>query len=698
MRVLKYMIVRWRDMRWLRESVLGALILGGLASGCQDENVPRQVPPTIHAASAETVRPQPQLPKLSLAREALLGEKASRGKLVGATLDGQPALVLADEDDYSLRIFAKSGLRLMHTLPLECAPRSVLLDEAGDVLVLSRSCSQLQRLELRGETAQVVASVALPAEPVDMVAQAKHLYVVSDWGSAISKLDRATLAVEKTRPLPRSPQAIMPSDDGATLFVAHAAGSLLSTVDSASLDVTEESLGAVRHVSHKVKHLRRHRLRGVDFDLLDVDHPHLRRRVARSTTVQMFATQGFSIVKGAGNVFVPQVLASPMGGGRFATGYGISSDHFPPVIQDVAVFDPSERTSNRAGKTFAIISGWKASDKNTCRLPRAAAYDEVRSTLVVACVGSSRVIEFDALARDPARTEIAEWTVARGPAALHIDSSRRQLYVWSEFERTLSALSLDAEAPPRPTENSSDGLAARRAAVPEGKVFETAHVPLRQHSEHYASAVAELRGRELFHRSLDTRISKDGRACASCHPQGRDDGLSWRAPGTLGSRQTMMLAGRLHDTAPYGWQGEHATLKQHVEHTIVHQLDGTGLPRPELELLVQYIDALPGPTLQSPEDREAVARGRALFLEDGVGCTDCHDETGTVDGAQHQLEAKVRRDTPSLRYVVGTAPYFHDGRYATLSEMLEHSQGTMGQEVPLSDAARADLVAYLRTL
>ena len=41
----------------------------------------------------------------------------------------------------------------------------------------------------------------------------------------------------------------------------------------------------------------------------------------------------------------------------------------------------------------------------------------------------------------------------------------------------------------------------------------------------------------------DRRISADGRVCASCHPDGREDGVAWVTPE--GPRQTPMLAGRL---------------------------------------------------------------------------------------------------------------------------------------------------------
>jgi mono/diheme cytochrome c family protein len=82
------------------------------------------------------------------------------------------------------------------------------------------------------------------------------------------------------------------------------------------------------------------------------------------------------------------------------------------------------------------------------------------------------------------------------------------------------------------------------------------------------------RGRKLFHDAAGGRIALDGRACASCHVDGRDDGLTWLT--IEGAFQTPMLL--LHD-------GRHATLAE----------------------LITGMDGKMGHTRQlSSEDREAL--------------------------------------------------------------------------------------------
>jgi cytochrome c peroxidase len=48
--------------------------------------------------------------------------------------------------------------------------------------------------------------------------------------------------------------------------------------------------------------------------------------------------------------------------------------------------------------------------------------------------------------------------------------------------------------------------------------------------------------------------------------------------------------------------------------------------------------------------------------------------------------------------VAGSAPYFHDGRFATLEELLDKTEGSMGSTKNLSVEDRRALLAYLRTL
>jgi cytochrome c peroxidase len=113
-----------------------------------------------------------------------------------------------------------------------------------------------------------------------------------------------------------------------------------------------------------------------------------------------------------------------------------------------------------------------------------------------------------------------------------------------------------------------------------------------------------------------------------------------------------------------------------------------------------------------------VAQGKALFHDRTVGCSSCHDpDSAFTDGQAHDVESlsaaeheELKRsgqppeptagvfDTPTLRQVGLTAPYFHDGSARSLEEVVERNGDRMGKTSQLSAGERLALVAYLRTL
>jgi cytochrome c553 len=212
-------------------------------------------------------------------------------------------------------------------------------------------------------------------------------------------------------------------------------------------------------------------------------------------------------------------------------------------------------------------------------------------------------------------------------------------------------------------------------------------------------------GRVLFHTSGDSRISHDGRACASCHPDGRDDSLTWATPN--GPRRSIELSGRVAETAPFSWSGGEHTLQQHLTVTFSRLKGVGGLKSLELDALVAYVEALPTPPpTPAPQGELAtkVARGHAIFTSEAAGCSACHAGGFETDNARHDVQSKGTFDnapefnTPSLKFVGGLGPYFHDGRYKTLHELLTDSDRKMGHTAQLSNDDLESLEAYLRSL
>jgi cytochrome c peroxidase len=107
---------------------------------------------------------------------------------------------------------------------------------------------------------------------------------------------------------------------------------------------------------------------------------------------------------------------------------------------------------------------------------------------------------------------------------------------------------------------------------------------------------------------------------------------------------------------------------------------------------------------------EVQKRGKELFESAAVGCRTCHSGPEYTDrvplplarmtvraGFEEETEENKFK-TPSLLFVGGTPPYFHDGQAATLEDLVKNNDDRMGKTNHLSAEDRAALIAFLRTL
>jgi cytochrome c553 len=204
------------------------------------------------------------------------------------------------------------------------------------------------------------------------------------------------------------------------------------------------------------------------------------------------------------------------------------------------------------------------------------------------------------------------------------------------------------------------------------------------------------RGAELFRRGEDFTLG-GVLACASCHPEGRSDGLSWRLGRAI--LQTPMLAGRVEDTGPYKWTGEDSSLRESFTHTL-ERIGGSPLDikASDFTALAAYITSLPKPRPPSITDAEALARGQKLFERE---CAACHAGEKTTDRGRHEFATTLRKvDTPSLIGLAHSAPYYHDGSAIDLAALLD-DRGSIHDMIDTSALTadeRRDLITFLESL
>ena len=240
-----------------------------------------------------------------------------------------------------------------------------------------------------------------------------------------------------------------------------------------------------------------------------------------------------------------------------------------------------------------------------------------------------------------------------------------------------------------------------------------------------------LDGKRLFYSALQPMVGRRWISCSSCHPDGEPDGRTWHNPEGL--RNTQSFAGMAW-THPIHWSADRDEV-QDFEHTIRGPLmQGRGLIKGTVQEslsapnkgLSKALDALAAYSNShkfalSPYAKnglsDAAKRGREVFLAQETKCATCHSGPLLTDSRPRSASEIVRHDvgtardepgekmgpaydTPTLLGIYRTAPYLHNGKAATLADVLttQNKGDKHGTTSHLTSDQIDDLVEYLKAL
>ncbi|HSO37503.1 MAG TPA: di-heme oxidoredictase family protein [Labilithrix sp.] len=649
------------------------------AAGC------RRRPPAHETAPVATA-----LPVVAPREAAVRPVSRPQGStVVIAEVDGKRFAIAADEAGSALQIIDLEARTFLAERKLDGAPGQLLLAPDGTLFVALRGAARVAAFRfVTPGTLREIATRPTADEPFGLALTpdaATHL-LTTIGEPRLEALRAADLTPVFGVVLPRDPRSVAVTGDGARAYVTHATGSITSIVDVAGGAPGRSRVAALdareRRRDFGVSFIRKPMPPMEDGPWGDVSKSPGPREFPRVTMTRT-ATQGFGLAMIGERVLLPETLVMTSDNEQIPSGYGsiessTLSTHVPFLAR---VHERDEKLENTtlSGPQDRLCFEQKAE----CIVPRAVTDDGQK--VYVACLDSDEI-----LVVDPARD------AEHAPACLRTIQERPRLRVESPtgvaFDAARSTIVAFSSLARKITIGPSSG------GEPDTEIALPASAP--------APPLVAL-GRALFHRSADPRVARNGRTCASCHVEGRDDGLVWPTPS--GKRQTPMLAGRIDGTAPYGWNGEHASLVQHITSTIKN-LEGTGLEPAQLDALAAYVTSMNAPARRAHASSE-IARGQSIFRSSEAACSSCHvEDTRFTDHETHALSASAQKkrvrptalfDTPSLAFVGQTAPYFHDGRFATLEQLIDACEDPdtgMGRTKHLPAEDRRALVAYLRSL
>lgn len=342
---------------------------------------------------------------------------------------------------------------------------------------------------------------------------------------------------------------------------------------------------------------------------------------------------------------------------------------------------------------------------------RAAVYAPRGDFIFVAQMEGNNVAIVDAYSRALRGEIMVEGMSA--PHGLHIDATRQRLFVNNFLSRSVSVLDV------------ANVLSGRSGAAALVQTVQTVG------TEPFGAAV--LRGKKLFYKASDRRMSRDNyMSCASCHADGADDGMVWDfTQRGEGLRRTISLQGR--QGAAHGrfhWTANFDEI-QDFENDIRNEFGGTGFlsnadfqatsaplgtPKAgrssDLDDLAAYVTSLArlprSPVRNADGSLSASAlAGKQVFAT--AQCASCHSGATMRDGLRHDVGtiratsgsgsgqplAGVGFDTPTLLGVWSNPVFLHDGQADSVLALLGAGHGNAGN---LAQGDRVALADYVRSL
>ncbi len=575
-------------------------------------------------------------------------------------------------------------------------------------------------IAMRADPAQGLVEVgrvelAPDAWGLSLTPDRKRAVVTSAWSAEVAVIDvadPASMKVVARQQVAREPRGVAIAPDGKTAFVSHLVGSALTRIDD---------VGGAPKIAPQL----------------------LPTAPARTPPgIEITASLAYSLVFSpeGDTLYVPRHALGADGIGSWwgaptVDAMDVASGKNLQPVREARL--PTARTES--GMVMPPVS-WIAhpdlppSPASSLVQPRATVYRKSTRTLLVASEGFDSVAELGTLVTDPAMDVRAVYPLGKGydtfgayaerggaPSALALNKEENVLLVFCRSTFDLARIDL------------SSGQVTWLHVADDGLPVDASY------------------GRRLYFNASAGTVS-GGLACSACHPEGREDGYVWREgpvamnddempfrfvanrqilkfpmfrdePGEkppLYARQTPMIAARVRADGPYDWHGKaHDLLDRLIDGFHLHRAGwdssdaskSIGQHVAKIDYVADFIRSglVPPPTLTRELD-ETEKKGKAIFESEKTKCTTCHvPAQGFTDRKVVPLPPLPKRPgfdeeedhafkTPTLDYVGGTAPYFHDGSAATLEDLLKANGQRMGDTSQLTPDELTALAAYLRTL
>ena len=545
-------------------------------------------------------------------------------------------------------------------------PSGIALSGGNVYVTCGVQAGELQKFALDGKLVKSVAVGHSPCSPV-VSSDGKTVFVLNRFANRVSVVDAAAMKVTATVPVLREPFAAALGAGGKLLFVANMLPYCAATNDvvAAAVSVIDTATRSVRNVLLPNGSTG---VRGVcaspDGKSIYVTHTMGRYQLPTTQLERGWMnTAALSVFDGATGAYVNTVLLDDVDrGGANPWGVAVTAD----------------------GKTLVVAHA------GTCELSiidRLALHDRLQKALKGESA-SGIVKSAEDVPNDLAfLVSIRRRVHMGGDGPRGVVTIGRRAIAALYFADALSVADLD-------------NAATSPTLLPVGPKKDLAKDRTR-------------RGEMLYNDG--SMCFQQWQSCASCHPDGRVDGLNWDLlnDGMGNPKQTK---NELYTqwTPPTMVTGIRKDMHECNRAGLIH-IQFVTRPEEDVHCFDAYVTAMkpvPSPYLVNGELSERAKRGEALFKK--AKCADCHTTDSKGPNGEHLwtdrkpydvgvgtgTEAGKKFDTPTLAEVWRTAPYLYDGRALTMEEVLTtaNPKDAHGETSKLSPEEIKDLAEYVLSL
>jgi len=590
---------------------------------------------------------------------------------IAITADGA-TLLAVNPDSNSLSLIDLGTLVTVTEIPVTVDPRTVAVDDAGlRAYVANRGSDSVSIVDLDAHA--VIAEVVVGNRPYGVVVspEGARLYVSEQGVDQVRVLDTTSYATLAVLPTHDRPSGLAISDDGETLYVTHLLTNIISILDTRLHFVYLPLILKSESSNQSI---------GIQSPVSNLQYPASSVRLWSDSNL----VQSILLSPDGRRAYVPHTRSN-------TTNRALTFD--TTVFPLVSLIDLMMR-QHLVGQQLDLGT----LDPPGVGLPFDAAVTPDGEELWVLNAASNDISVLDLTGNRLA----AHIEVGDNPRGIVLSPDGATAYVNNTLAGTVSVIDT--------------------AAYSVTSVITVTDIPL---------PPTLLNGKRLFHTSDDPRLSlAQWISCNTCHFEGEHDGRTWFF-GFAGPRNTTSLLGMV-ETYPLRWSGEwdesadseFANRKENFGSGLidgdmncslsppdcVHQSPNQGRSY-DLDCLAAFIDSLQVPLSPSHAHgeplTEAEQRGQILFNNPALGCVDCHPAPLYTDQQMHDvgtatLDERIgpAYDTPTLRGLYDSAPYFHDGSAATLYDAVTYPSPNGEHDVRalLSEAVIQDLVAFVMAL